>query len=116
MPFIYAVMIETDAKDDVNQLFRDNKLQGEVITDRNGTVFICPQISKRRWETYPLSYQLKDQFDHQWDQVIKASLQYMQSRYSVKVIHKQPSWLAINQPHRCSQMALHIDNADMQAS
>ena len=31
MPFIYAIKIHTDTKDDVNKKFRASKLEGEVI-------------------------------------------------------------------------------------
>ncbi|MGR5306850.1 hypothetical protein [Vibrio mediterranei] len=107
-----AIKIHTDTKDDVNKKFRANKLEGEVIVDHLGQVYICPQLSTTKWKFYPKSSQLIVRQDQRWNTVIEETLQFMEAHYSVSVEDRKPSWINISQPFRCPKMALYIKSLD----
>lgn len=113
MPFIYAVKIDTDSQDDVNKKFRTNNLEGEVIVDHLGNVYICPQLSTKKWKFYPKSSQLIVRQDERWNSVIEKTLQFMEAHYSVVVENRTPTWINISQPFRCPKMALYVKNYDL---
>lgn len=106
MPYLYSIKINTDAKEDVNQRFREARLAGEVIVDEQGGVYICPQISASSWHILPMSEHPEAQVDGRWCAAIEATLAYMESRYSVTVMNPEPTWLYIGKVFRCPKMVV----------
>ncbi|MGF1774076.1 hypothetical protein ACP3V5_11545 [Vibrio maritimus] len=116
MPFIYAIAVNTDTKDDVNKKLRVNGLEGEVVVDNGGNVYICPQISTTKWMYYPKSEQRNHRKDTRWDSILETTLLFMEKHYIISVDDRHPTWLDIDSLFRCPKMELYIESLDLISS
>lgn len=111
MIYIYSIWITTNSQEDVNKQIRDNELKGEVISDLNGGIYICPQITNL-WHEYPQSNQFESYFDPRWNRAISNTLQFIQQNHSVRVLDSHPRWRAIASPFRCPKMKQYIERRE----
>ncbi len=96
MSYLYCLDITIKTQDDVNAMFRDAQLKGEITMTPDGKVFLCPQLSHTMWSLYPQSKKLPTTVDSQWNSVISDCIALLEKHYKISYAIDELGWKKID--------------------
>ena len=115
MSYLYCLELQIKTQDDVNALFREAKLKGELTANAQNQYFICPQLSSTMWQIYP---QVKTQMlpatiDKRWNEVIAECITLLEKRYTISFSLDEIGWRNVGSVYRCSKMESFVREQDI---
>ncbi len=113
MSYLYCLEVSIETQDDVNALFREHMLKGEITQTPEGTIFLCPQLSHTMWDSFPQSKELSLRVDEHWDEAISDSIAFLEKRYTVSYSLDTLGWKKIDIVYRCSKMEHFVREYDI---
>ena len=113
MSYLYCLRIHIETQEDVNALFRNSELKGELIANSQREYFICPKLSYTMWSIYPQSKALPAIVDENWHQAIFECISLLEQNYTISYCIEDMGWKEVGSVYRCSLMESFIRELDI---